>query len=297
MKCVGWCVVAASAAMLWAGAARAESEAEYGNPRPATAALPGAARSQPKPRPVAHPAMFAAAAAANAKPMTVQQREERRFLKDAAATNRFQADAARMALVKSKSPAVRSLAADLINHQNASGNELLRMLHLRGMAPPMLANNQRKTLNRLAKLQGTRFDREFMVQVGLKSQQDEVQYYEKAGANAGDPVLKDWIARTLPTLQDQLATAERVAVPNIKPARNVASVRRPVSSRHAAAPRSASKPSLLHAGLATQAVGATPAQLGAPALEGSQPGATQPGTLQSGAARPIAAHPSEWNTR
>jgi putative membrane protein len=297
MKCIGWCVVAASAAMLWAGAARAESEAEYGKPRAASAALPGAAGSQPKPRLVARPTMFAAAAAANAKPMTLQQREERRFLKDAAATNRFQADAARMALGKSKSPAVRSLAADLINHQNASGNELLRMLHLRGMAPPMLANDQRKTLNRLAKLQGTRFDREFMVQVGLKSQQDEVQYYEKAGANAGDPVLKDWIARTLPALQDQLAAAERVAVPNIKPTRNVASVKRPASSRHAAAAPSASSPSLPRAGLATQAVGARPARLGAPPLDGSQPGAPQPGTLHSDAARPIAARPSEWNTR
>jgi putative membrane protein len=297
MKRVGWCVVAASAAMLWAGAARPESEAGHGNPGPAPSALPGVAESTLQPRPVARPAMFAAAAAANAKPLSVQQREERRFLKEAAATNRFQADAARMALARSKAPAVRSLAAALINPQNTSGNELLRMLHLHGMAQPMLANDQRKTLNRLAKLQGTKFDREFMAQVGLRSQRDEVKYYEKAGASAGDPVLKAWIARTLPALQDQLATAERVAAPNIKLARNVASVRRPASSRHAAAARSASSPSLHRTGLAVQAVGATAAQLGAPGLDGSQPGATRPGTLQSDAARPIAARPSEWNTR
>ena len=36
------------------------------------------------------------------------------------------------------------------------------MLRTRGMAPPMLSNEQRKALNRLAKVQGTKFDREWM---------------------------------------------------------------------------------------------------------------------------------------
>ena len=297
MKRVGWCVVAASAATLWAGAASAESEDEHGNLGPATAALSGAAEAVPKPRLVARPAIFAAAAAANAKPLSAQQRDEWRFLKEAAATNRFQAEAARMALAKSKAPAVRSLAGALIDPRNTSGNELLRMLHSRDMAPPMLANHQRKTLNRLAKLQGTRFDREFMAQVAVKSQQDEVQYFEKAGASVGDPALKAWIARTLPGLRDQLATAERVAAPNIKLARNGASVKRPASSRHAAAAPSASDSTLPRAGLATQAVGATPAQLGVHAPDAAQPGAGQRGTVPADAARPIAARPSEWNSR
>jgi putative membrane protein len=297
MKRVGWCVVAASAAMLWDGLARAESEAEYRNPGPATAALSGATEPTPKPRLVARPAMFAAAAVANAKPLSAQEREEWRFLKDAAATNRFQTEAARLALVKSKAPAVRSLAGTLIDPRNTSGNELLRLLHMRGMAPPMLANYQRKTLNRLARLQGTKFDREFVAQVGLKSQRDEVQYYEKAGASVGDPVLKDWIARTLPALRDQLATAERVAAPEIKLARNGASVKRPASSRHAAAAPSASHSTLPGAGLDTQAVGATPAQLRVRAPDTSQPSAREPGAVQADAARPIAARPSELNSR
>lgn len=297
MKRVGWCVLAASAAMLWNGAARSESETERGNPGPAPATLSGAAEPTPKPRLVARPAMFAAAAAANAKPLSVQQREEWRFLKEAAATNRFQADAARMALAKSQAPAVRLLAGALIDPRNTSGNELLRMLHQRGMAPPMLANDQRKTLNRLAKLQGTRFDREFVVQVGLRSQHDEVQHYEKAGASVGDPVLKNWIARTLPALRDQLATAEHVAVPNTKLARNGASPKRPASSRNATAAAYASDSTLPRAGLATQAGGAAPAQLGAHAPDASQPGGRQPGTVPSDAARPIVARPSEWNSR
>ena len=167
--------------------------------------------------------LFAAASAANAKPMPPQQREERRFLKDAAAATRFQADAARMALGKSGAEAVRSLAAALLDQQNAGGDELLRLLHQRGMAPPMLANEQRRTLNRLAKLQGRKFDREFLLQVALKSQQAEVLDYERAAAMATDPALKAWIERTLPALRDRLATAERVAGLEPRPTRGLAS--------------------------------------------------------------------------
>ena len=170
--------------------------------------------------------MFAAASAANARPMPLQLREERRFLKDAAAASRFQADAARMALARSRAPTVRSLAAQLLDQQNGSGGELVRLLHERGMAPPMLANSQRKTLNHLAKLQGGKFDREFLVQVALKSQRDELLDYERAAAAAADPDLKAWIERTLPALRYRLATAERIAPPSLRPARGLAAASR-----------------------------------------------------------------------
>ncbi len=76
MKCAGICVVAVSAAIACALAAHAESAAEYGNPPASAVAPPGTVEPQPKPRPVARVPMFAAASAANARPMPLQQREE-----------------------------------------------------------------------------------------------------------------------------------------------------------------------------------------------------------------------------
>ncbi|MDB5880798.1 MAG: hypothetical protein JWP43_676 [Ramlibacter sp.] len=180
------CVLAAAAATLLAGIARAQ---------------------------VAGPAVFAAASAANAKKLSVQQREEWRFLKEAAAASRFESEASRVALAKSNDPRVRSFAATLIKHHADTGIALQHMLHGRGMAPPMLANAQRKTLNRLARLSGVKFDREYTEQVGLKYQQEDVQVYEKAALVTQDPVLKGWITQTLPTLREHLATAERIAGP------------------------------------------------------------------------------------
>jgi predicted outer membrane protein len=224
------------------------------------------------------PAMFAPGAAASAKRMTPQQREEWRFLKDAAASSRFQSEAAHLALARSSDPGVRSFAATLINHHSTAGNELLHMLHTRGMAPPMLANDQRKTLNRLGKLHGGKFDREFMAEVGLRYQQDDVQYFEKARLVAAEPSLKGWIERNLPTLRYNLATAERLAPADLRLAK--------LTPASGANDRAAAR-----ASLATRSMGAPPAPApmagGFLQLRGAAPGAISP----------LAVRPIESNLR
>jgi predicted outer membrane protein len=254
MNCTSFCVLASASAFMMAGAVRAETVAEYANPSPMSAPIrtlgAGNEPAKAKPRPAVRAAMFAPAAAANAKRLTGEQREERRFLKEAAANSRFEAEASRMALGKSNDPGVRSFAATLINYQASANNELLHMLHGRGMAAPMLANDQRKVLNRLAKLHGSRFDREFLREVALKNQQEDVQAYEKASFVARDPRLKAWIDRTLPTLRYHLASAERIAPADVKLARGVAA--------HSAATNQL----VSRASVATQSMGAAPTAAG-----------------------------------
>ena len=152
-----------------------------------------------------------------------------------------------MALGKSNDPAVRSFAATLINYHATASNELLHMLHGRGMAAPMLANDQRKILNRLTKLHGSKFDREFLREVALKNQQEDVQAYQKASFVAREPRLKGWIDRTLPTLRYHLASAERIAPADVKLARGVA-----------VSPHSANQ-FVSRTSMATQSMGAAPA--------------------------------------
>lgn len=191
------------ATALLAGGLRAETEAEYLHP------------GAPKPR-VANPATFAPAAALTSRRMSDQQREEWRFLKEASAAGRFETEASRLAMNKSGSAGIRSLATALINHHTSVSDELVHMLHVRGMAPPMLANGQRKTLNRLAKLRGAKFDRTYMEEVGLNSQLENLQLYEKARLGIGDPQLKTWIEKMLPELRQHVAMAERLGPPNTR---------------------------------------------------------------------------------
>ena len=289
MECNRFFVVAALSVFVVAGSARAESEAEYAQAPPATSTRSAGERPAEQlrigARPMARPALFAPVAAANAKRLSAQQREERRFLKDAAASSRFEAEASRMALGKSSDPGVRSMAATLINHHASVSNELLHMLHGRGMAAPMLANDQRKILNRLTKLHGGTFDREYLQEVALKYQQEDVQAYEKASLVATEPRLKAWIDRTLPTLRYQLATAERLAPADAKLARAGGAV------HHSAAPNRF----VSRASMATRSMGSGPAPAPASALQSG--GMQFGGDAQLGVPRPVAARPNESSTR
>ena len=88
----------------------------------------------------ATPGGYAAAAAAEAKPLPPAQRLERRFLQIAAANLRFQAEASRLALARTNNPAVKDLANTLLSRQQTAQPEMLRLLHVRGMAQPIPTN-------------------------------------------------------------------------------------------------------------------------------------------------------------
>ena len=141
--------------------------------------------------------------------MTADAREERRFLRDAAAQNRFELDASRLAFAKSGNGAVRSLAAALINHNNTVGLELAHLLNARGMAMTMIGNDQRKTLTQLGKLGGgSKLDSLYLEKVGL-AQAAVVRDFEKQAVAIHDPQLNAWIVKTLPTIRYHRDMAER----------------------------------------------------------------------------------------
>lgn len=166
-----------------------------------------AAAQQPR------PGLYAAAAAADAKPLPAPQRLERRFLQISAANLRFQAEASRQAQARSNNPAVKDLANTLLARQQTAQPELLRLLHARGMALPMPSNEHGKVLKQLAKLNGAKFDRLYVDEVVLRSYQADIANYEKVAVQAEDPVLKAWIDRQLPTLRFHVAKAGK-ALPN-----------------------------------------------------------------------------------
>ncbi len=163
------------------------------------------------PRVAPRPPTFAAASVSGASPMTPDAREERVFLRNAAAQSKFELDASRLAFAKSGNGSVRALAASLINHNNTIGLELAHLLSSRGMAAPMIGNEQRKTLNQLAKASGGRFDAIYMQHVGL-AQAAVARDYEKASASIREPQINAWIVKTLGTARFHQNMAERAGL-------------------------------------------------------------------------------------
>ena len=159
------------------------------------------------------PPSFAAAAAPAATRMTGEAREERMFLRTAAAQSRFELEASRLAFAKSANGGVRALASALINHHNTVGLELAHLLNSRGMAMPMLSNEQSRTLKQLGKLAGGKFDAVYMQQVGL-AQAEVARDYEKASAAIKEPQLNAWIVKTLANTRFHQNMAERALKPD-----------------------------------------------------------------------------------
>jgi len=224
--------VAGAAALLWlARSARAETEAEYlqgpfkpntppanapaarAVPKTSAASAPKAAVAKPKPAAFA----YAAESAGTATRLPPEERQARDFLRMVSLQARYETEAARLALQRAERPAVLVYASDLLDYHREADAELLHLLAARGMAPPMMDNAQRKALNRLARLNGARFDREFVEQLGRDRQRDDVQRFELAAKGISDPALLDWIDRQLPSLRQQQTSAVELASYGRKP--------------------------------------------------------------------------------
>lgn len=208
--------LAVAAAGLWvARAARAEGETlsvldpVAKPPAAARPAVPAAAASAAPRRPAAF-AGYAAESARTATRLPPEERAAREFLRAAAQQARFETDAAKLASQRAQGERVKAFAAELLEFHGGAQPGLLHLLNARGMAPPMLEDTQRKALNRLAKLQGTRFDREFADAVSRERQRGDIAQYEKAVEDATDPALREWIDRQLPTLRQQQAAAAQL---------------------------------------------------------------------------------------
>ena len=209
----------AAGALLGARWAHAGGRAEEDRPgnRPDDMQLPAPAPARARPaappkvvRRAAPIAGYAAEAAQSSTRLPTQERATRAFLRSAAVAARVEADASRLALARTQDPAVRGYAEQLTRYRAEADLELLRLLHDRAMAPPMLETAQRKALNRLAKLEGAKFDRAYVELVSVRHQQAEVQQYQRAAQAIADPAVKAWVERQLPALREQQAGAQRL---------------------------------------------------------------------------------------
>lgn len=137
------------------------------------------------------------------------QRLERRFLQIAAGNLRFCSEASSLAEGRSNNPAVRELAAALLARQRTAQPELLRLLHVRGMAPPMPSAAHSQALRQLAKLNGAKFDRLYVEEVVVRTHRADIANHEKLAVEAEDPVLKAWVERQIPAMRFHAAKAAR----------------------------------------------------------------------------------------
>jgi putative membrane protein len=76
--------------------------------------------------------------------------------------------------------------------------------------PTSISAKDKATKTTLEALSGDQFDRAYMEDM-VKDHKQDVAEFQKASKSASDPQIKDWASQTLPTLQDHLKEAQRIA--------------------------------------------------------------------------------------
>ena len=156
-------------------------------------------------------ALLCATAAAGAFAADKVDRADKKFIDKAAAGGMFEVQVSQLAADKSSDPEVKAFAQMLVQHHTAANGELKQVADAKGVAVPAeLPMMQRRKVESLSKKSGADFDRAYINDVGLDAHKTDIKLFQKESANGKDADVRGFATKTLPTLKEHLAAAEKL---------------------------------------------------------------------------------------
>jgi putative membrane protein len=130
---------------------------------------------------------------------------DRKFMEDATKGGMHEVYMGHLGVERGSSPEVKSFSQRLINDHNRANQELAELAKQKGFALPA---DDAKLANptSLATKTGPEFDKEF-ARMMIEDHQKDIAAFEKEATLGGDPDLKIWVDKTLPTIKEHLMEA------------------------------------------------------------------------------------------
>jgi putative membrane protein len=147
-------------------------------------------------------------------------KDERTFVEKAATGGMAEVQLGQLAQQKASSDQVKQFGARMAQDHGKANDELKQVASDKGIQlPASLDKKHEKEMQTLQKLSGAEFDREYMKHMVADHKKD-ISEFEKESKSGKDSEIKDFAAKTLPTLQEHLKLAQSVdnAVKNAKSA-------------------------------------------------------------------------------
>jgi putative membrane protein len=133
-----------------------------------------------------------------------------KFLKKAAEGSRAEAALGKLAAERGNSDTVKKFGERMATDHGKAADELAKLAQDKGVTLPSDLDAKHKRLHdRLAKLSGANFDREYMREM-VRDHDADVKEFEREAKSAKDPDVKAWVGRTLPTLKEHQQQAREV---------------------------------------------------------------------------------------
>jgi putative membrane protein len=145
------------------------------------------------------------------QPAGALSRSDRDFVTRAAQDGMAEVALGELAARQASNNEVKQFAQRMIDDHTKANNELKELASKEGITFPSEVSAKQKALqDRLAKLSGTNFDREYMSAM-VKDHDNAVALFEKESRSGSDPELKAWAEKTLPTLREHQKMARDLA--------------------------------------------------------------------------------------
>jgi len=113
-----------------------------------------------------------------------------------------------LAVSKAQTPEVKQFAQRMVDDHGKANQQLEKLAGDKGIdATRELDKSAQHEYNKLDKLSGAQFDREYMSHM-VSDHQKDIKEFQKAAKSAKDPEVKSFAESTLPTLNDHLAAAK-----------------------------------------------------------------------------------------
>jgi putative membrane protein len=151
-----------------------------------------------------------AAFAAGDKAPAKMPAADAKFMKKVALDGKAEVELGRLAAERGASDAVKQFGQRMVTDHTKAADELAKLAQDKGVELPAGVDAKHKRLHdRMAKLSGAEFDREYMRQM-VRDHDADVKEFQREADRARDPDVKAWAAKTLPTLKEHQQQAHQM---------------------------------------------------------------------------------------
>jgi len=130
------------------------------------------------------------------------------FVRKAAQANYDEVQLGKLAQDKGTNPAVKNFGGRMVTDHTKANDNLKPIADKDNITMPSNMDTKDQALyNRLSKLSGSQFDREYMRSM-VKDHQSDVAEFQRESQRAKNADVRSYASNTLPTLQEHLRLAE-----------------------------------------------------------------------------------------
>lgn len=134
---------------------------------------------------------------------------DRKFIENAAEGGLAEVQLGQLAAQKAQSPEVKQFGQKMVDDHSKANDQLKQIASSKGVdLPTDLKSADKREHDRLSKLNGADFDREYMKHM-VSDHKKDVSEFEKEAKSGKDADVKSFASSTLPTLQQHLQLAQQ----------------------------------------------------------------------------------------